>query len=227
MAKAAAAETTTQKKQDEKKKPRRAISIGDTAMAMALEPGERVELADGFDVEVNGLHVVGQPLFEDWERGLKRLRIYERGAQFAVGDALLYGEDRYGEQAAQVIDPSLGWSQDTLSVYRWVSKSIPLEVRRMDRIGIAHHILVARADLSATKKKYWLDRAAADQEEQPWTVARLRDALKAGEDVPPSAFVVIVYCDTEDKRDKLRDKLEKDGYETKSGERRKAKKEAA
>jgi hypothetical protein len=211
------------KDKDKNKRPKRAISIGDTAMAMALEPGDKVELSDGFDIEINGLHVIGQPAFESWEQGLKRLRIYERGAQFAVGDALLYGEDRYGEQAAQAVDPSLGWSPETLNVYRWVARSIPREIRRMDRIGIAHHMLVAKADLSPSKKKHWLDKASADGEERAWTLARLRDALKAGEDLPPSAFVVIVYCDSEAKRDKLRDKLEADGYETKTGERRKPK----
>lgn len=180
-----------------KKEPRRGISLGQTAMGLPVKASETVPVGKGFKAGVNGLVYEGQPSFESWADTGKMLRVVERGAQFAIGDWLNYGEDRFNERASQVVDASEGWSEKTCSVYRWLAARIAQANRRMDRLTIAHHLLVAK--LTPAKQKMWLSKASADDEEQPWTVGRLKAALREGGDAPVTAWWVTVLCtDTKD-----------------------------
>jgi len=42
--------------------------------------------------------------YEDWENLTRRVARAERNIQFLLGDILNYGDDRFGEQAAQIQD---------------------------------------------------------------------------------------------------------------------------
>lgn len=153
---------------------RRSLVVGETALTFA-DAGEIVSLARGFDTTVNGLVVEGAPTFEAWSKVGAKLRVIERGAQFALGDFINYGEARFGEQASQEIDPASGWSQKTIDIYAWLARKIAREHRRMDRLGVHHHILVA--GLHPEVQVQWLAKAAADTEPEPWSVARLKSEL--------------------------------------------------
>lgn len=201
---------------------KRGIQLGATALSMTKEI-ELVPLSEGFKADVNGLTVEGSPKFGDWAAVGKTLRVLERGAQFALGDFVRYGEDRFGEQAAQVLDAADGWSEKTIGIYSWLASRIVKADRRMDRLGVAHHLAVAT--LSTAKQRLWLAKAAADDEELPWTVGRLKAALKAGEDLPPSDWFVIVRCKSGQQQSDLLDRLEREGFSAKASTRRRRKKE--
>ena len=196
---------------------RRAITLGQTALGLPPVPDETVVVGKGFKAGVNGLDIAGRPSFDAWAATGRTLRVIEKGAQFAIGDFLNYGEDRFGERASQIIDASEGWSEKTCSVYRWLSARIAKADRRMDRLTIAHHLLVAA--LSPAKQRQWLTSAAADGEE-PWTVARLKAAIGNGDDAPPSAFWLLVLCESESDQSALEAQLQAQGRTTKAVVRR-------
>lgn len=199
-----------------KQAPRRAIAVGATAMSMVKQV-EEVVVAEGFKATVNGLIVNGEPSFEQFEEAGKRLRVYERCSQFALGDYLNQVEDRFAEEASQIIDAS-EWSEKTCSSYRWLSKSVTIERRRMDRLGVAHHLEVAA--LSPALQSKWLTKAADDENALPWTVARMRQEMKAGGQVKPTAWWVLVRCDNEGDQKKFMAQMEKAGRVCKATVRR-------
>jgi hypothetical protein len=200
-----------------KQAPRRAIALGATAMSTARQV-ERVSVGvEGFNATVNGLIVEGDPQMDAWEEIGKRLRVLERGAQFALGDFLNQVEDRFAEEASQIVDAS-EWSEKTCSSYRWLAKSIEFERRRMDRLGVAHHLEVAALSPAAQVK--WLTKAADDENAMPWTVARLRQEMKAGGEVKPTAWWVLVRCENEKDQRKFMEQMEKSGRIVKATVRR-------
>lgn len=200
-----------------KQAPRRAIALGSTAMSTARQIEQISVGVEGFSATVNGLIVVGDPPMAAWEEIGKRLRVLERGAQFALGDFLNQVEDRFSEEASQIVDAS-EWSEKTCSSYRWLAKSVAAERRRMDRLGVAHHLEVAA--LSPAQQTKWLTKAADDENALPWTVARLRQEMKAGGEVKPTAWWVLVRCDNEKAQRKFMDQMEKQGRVCKAVVRR-------
>lgn len=201
------------------KEPKRAIAVGRTAID-TCQTIVAVEVGPGFRATVNGLDIDGTPDFPAWETAIRNLPVVEKGSPFAIGDAIRYGEARFGERAAQAYGPEQGWSEKTVGVYTWLSERIPSENRRMDRLGIRHHMLVAK--LTSAKQRLWLTRAAADGEEKSWTVARLRKAIEEGQDVPPSVWYVLVgpLASGQIQSD-LMDRLEAEKLPVKAIERRK------
>lgn len=204
------------------KKKRRTISLGDTALSYATSITDVVdELAEGFTSTVNGLIVTGQPKLEEFTPVGVKLRVQERGSQFRIGDFYNELETRFGDDMWSVIDASEGWSLKTVENYGWLAKRIKREHRRMDRLGVRHHQLVA--PLTDKQQVKWLTAAAADSEEQPWTVARLRKAIEEGEDLPVTAFFLLVKCKSASVRDKLQKRLTEEGFDVKARDSRKRK----
>lgn len=200
-----------------KAKPeRRAIALGATAMTVldhdsAQDP---VVIAKGFRITANGLMTVeGSPTIETCEHVGVSLRVIERGAQFAIGDFVNYVEERFGEDAAQIIDAGSGWSEKTIAVYRWVAERITRDRRRMDRLGIRHHLLVA--SMTAAKQREWLTKAANDDGE-PWTVKELADALDSSGDAEAQAWWVLVACASAVEQSVLMNNLESQGKTVKA-----------
>jgi hypothetical protein len=184
-------------------------------MAAVIAGGsvDAVDIAPGFKAGINGLSVEGRPDYDMWAYTIRTLRVVEKGAQFAIGDAAEYGEARYGERASQVLDASEGWSEKTLAIYRWVARSVSAGVRRMDRLTFTHHQEVAA--LPPLKQKYWLD-LAADSEEEPWTVVRLRAAIRDNGDLPVTAWFVLVACTSAAHQSRVIRKLEGEGLTCKA-----------
>lgn len=177
-----------------KKKPR-AIALGETALVFARREEVR-PLMEGFGVCPSGLVIDGKPAFEQCANAGKLLVVAEKAIQFALGDFINYMEDRFGERAAQVIDFSDGWSEETCLKYAYLAKRIHPDRRRMDRLGIKHHMLVA--PLAPTQQTKWLTRAAADEEPKPWTVQRLAAAMKDAEELPETYWLLVAAKSEED-----------------------------
>jgi len=184
---------------------------------VADHPNDSVALAPGFGLTVNGLVVSGAPTLSEAGAAGTVLLVAERASQFAIGDFVNYVEDRFGEQASQIIDEGSGWSLKTVQVYAWLAKRIAPGVRRMDRLGIRHHMLVA--GLSPGRQREWLNRAADDQD-GPWTVARLAKALKENGDAIETAWWVLVATSGAEDQAALMSMLEGQGRSVKALTRR-------
>jgi hypothetical protein len=203
------------------KPQRRALSFGGTAMSVLPARFDEIKVGNGFALTINGLVVSGSPDANEWEKVGERLRVFERASQFALGDFLNLGEERLGEDAfANIYDAESGWARSTCENYRWLAKSIAVDRRRMDRLGIRHHQLVAH--LSATEQKKWLTRAANDDGE-PWTVAQLAAALAGDDLLAEGSLWLLVGCETEEDRASLEQTMQAQGRATKAVAKRRRK----
>ena len=172
-----------------------------------------------FTLTSSGLIVDGAPTYEEWADLGGVLAVMERGIQFLVGDWITWGEATFGELAAQVIDARM-WKPATVAVYAWLAKSVPLENRMLDRgLSVKHHQIVAA--LPPAQQRTWLSRALADDE--PWTAARLAQAVKANGDVPATGYGIFVFCETKKEQQRLLKMLTLEGATCKATERRGAK----
>ena len=176
-----------------------------------------VGLSEHFKITPTGLQVIGRPDFNACQALWNKLLTMEKVIQFAIGDAAKYIREHFGHDADQIISDRTGWTLETIRNYEWVADKVPKPIRRLDRLSFTHHQKLAGQPTDVQRK--WLDRAA-DDEEGPWTVARLDAALKANGDVAPSAFFILVRCDSETKRNKLQAQLESEGYICTATERR-------
>lgn len=181
---------------------------------------EKVELVEGFSLTINGLDVRGRPPMERWDELGRMFRVTERGIQFGIGDFANLAEEIFGEAASQLIDAD-GWSEQTLAVYRWMASRIAKADRRMDRLSVGHHLAVAA--LSVAQQRKWLKAAAADDEDRPWTVLRLRTAIAENGDQPEAGWWVIVCCKDVKEQAKVIAEQERAGRIAKASTRRKRK----
>ena len=94
-----------------------------------------------------------------------------------VGDLLLYGEDLFGEEYAQ-IEASLPHSLHTLENYRSVAKRIPWNRRRP---GLSFGVHETVAYLEPEDRDRWLDKA----EDEGWKRDSLREAIRASRELSP------------------------------------------
>lgn len=217
-------ETQTTRATQRKPPPKRAHrhSIGTVQPPLLPGAATSLEIVEGFAIDVNGLTVRGRPPFSAWERVTETLRVAERGMPFVIGDLMLKAEEHLGEEASQLLDAT-DWQRKTVEVYRWLAQRIAPERRRMDRLSVRHHLAVAGMTAAAQKK--WLDLAAAAGEDEPWTVRKLTAALVEGEDVPASAWWVLVACKDENDQRVLVGEMELQGrsckVETKHSRRKK------
>lgn len=91
-----------------------------------------------------GLTFIGAITFDEWLGLMATLVRMETAFQFAIGDALIYGESRFGEKYSQAMDVT-GLSYQTLANLTWVSKNVPLS-NRVDGVSWTHHRVVASVD---------------------------------------------------------------------------------
>lgn len=207
-----------------KKEPRRALALGATALTVLAAEVEAIPIAPKFRLTVNKLVVDGQPSRAACVVAGMNLRIAERSAGFAIGDFINYVEDRFGEEASQMIDADLGWNLQTVKTYSWLASRVAAERRRMDRLGVRHHMLVA--PLSPAKQNSWLIKACAFDQDEPWTVAKLKREMEEGGDAPDTEFYVEVKVPNGTQQGELMDQLEAQGL-TCRAINRKTKKEIA
>ncbi len=71
-----------------------------------VDPETGEILSSGFELTPTGLVISGNVTYEQWAGKLDQLRLMEGSIQWWIGDALNYGEQRYGEKYAQAVDPT-------------------------------------------------------------------------------------------------------------------------
>lgn len=147
--------------------------------------------------------------YEAWEPCVTALTtVYERSghdhakAMFMLGDALAFGEAKYGEDHAQAIDLTrehMRLSEKTLTNLIWVSKNVAPSLRRVDTLTLAHHSEVAK--LSPDEQKELLTKCA----DENLPVSDLKKIVKErhpktskGKERAPSPKKVIIDLESEE-----------------------------
>ena len=140
-------------------------------------------LTDAVRISETEIVVMQDLSFDQWSRLMETLSKMDTAFQFAIGDALCYGETRYGERYTQAIDVT-GKEYQTLANYAWVAKAVHPSVR-IAGLSWTHHRLVAR--LPQDEQEWMLKRA----HEEKWTLSALSEVVtgkpvttKASEHIP-------------------------------------------
>jgi hypothetical protein len=106
---------------------------------------------------------------DEYEVLLRTLGSMAKGHQWWIGDALEYGEGRYGPDVFQVAGEA-GLEEHTLVNYRWVASRVAPS-RRRDDLSYTHHEAVARLDES--QQEAMLETAATEK----WSTREMREAV--------------------------------------------------
>ena len=117
-----------------------------------------------------GISFTGEVQYDQWHQLLATLSQLEVATQWAIGDAVNFGEWKYGEKYAQAIEAT-GFSYQALANYAWVARSVPIEARRQG-LSWTHHRVVARLD--PAEQKVMLERA----DNEGWTVEVLTEMVR-------------------------------------------------
>ncbi len=115
----------------------------------------------------------GNMEYHSWIVEGRRIGAMWRGSPWWIGDWLLYGTSRWGEQYAEAAKIT-GYDPKSLRNMRYVSSRFELSLRR-DNLTWSHHALLAGLDPG--EHKFWLDRATADK----MSVEDLRIELRAAQ----------------------------------------------
>lgn len=125
----------------------------------------------GFAFDDMGLVVHGSPTWERWYLECGELQVLWQRTPLALGDMLVYGEQRWGERYAEAISVT-GLAVQTLMNYRSICARFP-RAERKPGLTIGHY--AALQHLDDLQAKGWA-RAASENE---WTRQDLTDALAA------------------------------------------------
>jgi hypothetical protein len=101
----------------------------------------------------------GKMEYHSWIIEGRRIGAMWKGSPWWVGDWLLYGTVRWGEQYAEAAKIT-GYDPKSLRNMRYVSSRFELSLRR-DNLTWSHHALLAGLD--PEEHEFWLDRATADK----------------------------------------------------------------
>ena len=142
----------------------------------SLELLAQLERSGG--ISTIGLHLSNPDLpYSQYEALCHMLGVLHESVKFAIGDAILLGEQLYGEEAFQAIE-SMNLSEETRRECLRVSARVARSRRRTD-LSWSHHRAVAA--LPAQDQKQWLRRCA----DEHLSHHALRDALRNGETPEP------------------------------------------
>jgi hypothetical protein len=120
-----------------------------------------------------------------------------------VGDLLVYGEEIFGEEFAQ-IEATLPHSEHTLQNYRWVASRIP-RTRRRTSLGFGVHEAVAA--LEPKERDHWLDLA----EQHGWKRQDMRNARRAAKALPADTTLPALQKMTSEELQRGVEEFTKDG----------------
>ena len=126
---------------------------------------------DKFRLTEVGLEIEGKPDYEEWMdygQSLKQLDGTVR--QFAIGDWIVAGFDRYEHGKWEAVQQIWGTELKTLQAYEYVAKRIKSTIRIVD-LSWTHHRAIA--ELQEDKQHAWLTKAVTNK----WSVATLRQKL--------------------------------------------------
>lgn len=128
--------------------------------------------------------------YNQWESIGKTLQQLGRSLNFWLGDWLVQGEIRFGEQYAQAIEMT-GLAQETLSKYKSVAERLPAGVRRADLTWTSHfavayspeHLRGPLLEITARFELHTRD---------------LKDIMRLK---PPQLEALVAACDDDDEMD--------------------------
>lgn len=113
---------------------------------------------------------------EGWLHQVGLFKLMHGAVQFWLGDALRFGEERFGELHTQALEEH---SYQTLANVMWVSKAIPGSRRReAEVLSWSHHAEVAA--LEPEQQESWLERAQGEG----MSVRQLRAGIRASQGKP-------------------------------------------
>lgn len=116
--------------------------------------------------------------FEQWQADGEKLNLIDKWKNFAIGDWLLQGVNRFGEVCYQAVD-EFGWgSHSKLTKLVWVARNVPPENRNMGLTWTHHHHV---ASLSVVEQVDWLRYA----EQHRLTSDELKNEIAASKTLPP------------------------------------------
>ena len=114
-------------------------------------------IPDAVSVTDIGLQFNHDIEYDQWLRLMATLQQLTTAFQFAIGDALNYGQKRYGEKYAQAMDVT-GCAYQSLANWSWVSSHVPID-NRVAGLSWTHHRLVA--NMGTEQQKQILESAKA------------------------------------------------------------------
>jgi len=136
-----------------------------------------VKSSGELDGSATGLNLPPGMTFEEWSEVGHKLARINRAWRWWAGDWLHYGEQAFGEMAAQAMN-DLGVDYQTLANCAWVAGKIPPS-RRRENLSWSHHEAIAGMD-DPIAADTLLDQA----ENQHLTTKDLRVLVKGPKDVP-------------------------------------------
>jgi hypothetical protein len=107
-------------------------------------------IPDAVSVTDIGLQFNQDIEYDQWLRLMATLQQLTTAFQFAIGDALNYGQKRYGEKYAQAMDAT-GCAYQSLANWSWVASRVPI-TNRVAGISWTHHRLVAHVGTEQQKQ---------------------------------------------------------------------------
>ena len=111
--------------------------------------------------------------FGDWLETVKKLIPAATAVQFAVGDAILFGQKTYGKrQANSAIKETTGYASHTLYIYTRIAERVPHDVRTPE-LTFYHHMQVEVFHGKPALQRKWLNRAIQNH----WTHTDLKEAI--------------------------------------------------
>lgn len=163
------------------------VSVREQAAFADLESA--ANLPSG-SISLVGLELTGAMEYDEWVRILTGLGHVHRWTAFAIGDALVFGFDVFGEDAAAATEGTTfdrydvaarvtGLHPSTLQNYMSLSARIAKSRRRVELPPSVHEPV---AHLEPSAQAEWLQKAV----DFSWTRAELRAAIK-GEVAPNGA----------------------------------------
>lgn len=145
--------------------------------------------------------------FEVWEAVFKRLKSAEQSVQWWIGDALRFGERRYGEMYAQAVEET-DYSYSALSGMAYVAGQVEV-CRRRQNLSYSHHQEIA--PLPPEDQERWLSEAEPEPDSKRPKLSRnelrehIRDEKRAtqGEDAPALSARDLSFREMEEKADAM------------------------
>lgn len=144
-----------------------------------VETGELVESGEFVTLERTGLRFREDTPYEVWGTVLGKLTEAAGAVQWWVGDALQFGERKYGETYAQAIDATK-FEVQTLMNWKWVAARYETSLRR-ENLSWSHHAVAAALDTAAR------DQLLGEADASNWPVSRLRSEVRAAQDAEADA----------------------------------------
>jgi hypothetical protein len=131
-------------------------------------------------VTPRGLQLPGELTFEDWQSVGQTLQVIAGASLWWIGDWYLFGEDRFGESAAQAIGDDTGYSARTVQQAAWVSSRFPIS-SRLESVPWSTHMALAAVEDESERVRI-LELAAKER----WTREQARERVRNRKAVVPA-----------------------------------------